>query len=359
MASTMDDVQTHELNNIRKLMSNGVNHLQVQDRYILPPYERPRMSEVSFSEGLPVVDLKDLEGPYRSRVLQEIGRACEDGGFFQIVNHGVPDTVMKSMMGIAKEFFEMPVEHRACLYSEDRKQRVRLSTSFDILKEKVHHWRDYLTHPCHPLEEFMGSWPEKPAAYREIAGKYAVELRTLCLKLLAAISEALGLDSDYLNRVFGNHDQMMGINYYPPCPNPDLTIGIAGHSDSGAITILMQGDVSGLQVLKNGRWVAVEPIPNAFVVNLGDQVQVVSNGRFRSAEHRAVTNTSKARISIPMFWIPAVDAFIAPAPSMVDEQHPPLYRGYKFEEFWKVFRSNGLTTLLDYFKIEYPENGSH
>jgi len=85
----------------------------------------------------------------------------------------------------------------------------------------------------------------------------------------------------------------------------------------------------------------------------------VSNGRFRSVEHRAVTNTSKARISIPMFWIPAVDAFIAPAPSMVDEQHPPLYRGYKFEEFWKVFRSNGLTTLLDYFKIEYPENGSH
>jgi isopenicillin N synthase-like dioxygenase len=107
-----------------------------------------------------------------------------------------------------------------------------------------------------------------------------VELRTLCLKLLAAISEALGLDSDYLNRVFGNHDQLMGINYYPPCPNPDLTIGIAGHSDSGAITILMQGDVSGLQVLKNGRWVAVEPIPNAFVVNLGDQVQVGSSKKY-------------------------------------------------------------------------------
>jgi isopenicillin N synthase-like dioxygenase len=359
MASTMNDVQIHELNDIGKLMSNGINHLQVQDKYILPPSERPRMSEISYCEGLPVVDLKDLDGPYRSRVVQEIGRACEEGGFFQIVNHGVPDMVMKNMMGIAKEFFEMPVEDRAYLYSEDRKQRVRLSTSFDVLNEKVHNWMDYLTQPCHPVEEVMDSWPVKPAAYREIAGKYVVELRALCLKLLTAISEALALDSDYLNRVFGNFDQMMGINYYPPCPNPDLTIGLAGHSDSGAITVLMQGDVSGLQVQKNEKWVAVEPIPNAFVVNLGDQVQVVSNGRFKSVEHRAVTNASTARISIPTFCIPVMDSFIAPAASMVDEQHQPLYRGYKFEEFWKVFRSKGLTTNLDHFKIEYPENASH
>lgn len=355
MAYTVDNVQIQKLN-IGKLMSNGINHLQVQDKHILPSNERPRMAEVSYSESLPVVDLKDLDGPYRKRVVQKIGHACEEGGFFQIVNHGVPDTVMKNMMGIAKEFFEMPVENRASLYSEDRKQRVRLSTSFDIHKEKVHNWMDYLTQPCHPVEEVMGSWPEKPAAYREIAGKYVVELRTLSLRLLAAISEALALDSDYLNRVFGKHEQLMNINYYPPCPNPDLTMGLAGHSDSGAITVLMQGDISGLQVQKNGKWVAVEPIPNAFVVNLGDQVQVVSNGRFKSVEHRAVTNASTARISIPTFFIPAMDAFVAPASSLVDEQHPPMYRGYKFEEFWKFFRSKGLTALLDHFKIEYPEN---
>ena len=77
-----------------------------------------------------------------------------------------------------------------------------------------------------------------------------------------------------MDRIFGKHDQLMAINYYPPCPNPDLTLGIPGHSDGGGITVLMQGDVSGLQVLKNGKQVVIEPVANAFVVNLGDQLQV-------------------------------------------------------------------------------------
>jgi len=111
--------------------------------------------------------------------------------------------------------------------------------------------------------------------------------------------------------------------------------------------------VSGLQVLKNGKWVSVKPIANAFVVNLGDQLQVVSNGRFRSVEHRAVTNMDSARISIPTFWNPGEDAFIAPAASMVDEQHPAVYRGYNFEEFARAFWSQGLKgkSVLDRFKI--------
>ena len=102
-------------------------------------------------------------------------------------------------------------------------------------------------------------------------------MRALILRLLAAISEALGLDSDYLNQILGKHSQVMSINYYPSCPNPDLTIGVAGHSDGGAITVLMQGDVSGLQVFKNGKWAAVEPIANALVVSLGDLLQVRKN----------------------------------------------------------------------------------
>jgi len=335
-------------------LSNGINNLKVQERYILPPHERPQMSQISYSQSIPVIDLKDLDGPNRTTLVHQIRRACEEDGFFQIVNHGVPKNVMQSMMGIAKEFFEMPIEDRACLYSEDTKQPVRLSTSFNISEDKVLKWMDYLTHPCHPLEEVIGSWPEKPAAYRDIAGKYACEVRALILRLLAAISEALGQDSDYLNKILGNHTQVMYINYYPSCPNPDLTLGSGSHTDATALTVLMQNDVSGLQVIKNGKWVAVEPIANAFVVNLGDQLQVVSNGIFRSVQHRAVTNMQSARISIPTFYLPGDDAFIAPATSMVDEQHPDVYRGYKFEEFWEDFWKEGSKgkSAVDRFKLE-------
>ncbi|GLJ42602.1 hypothetical protein SUGI_0883010 [Cryptomeria japonica] len=116
----------------------------------------------------------------------------------------------------------------------------------------------------------------------------------------------------------------------------------------------MQGDVSGLQVLKDGKWFAVEPIRNAFVVNVADQIQVISNGRFKSAEHWGITNTTTARISIPTFYGPSSDAFIAPVASMVDEEHPALHRGYKFEEYMKAFWSQGLKgkSILDRFKIE-------
>ncbi|KAH9305538.1 hypothetical protein KI387_009942, partial [Taxus chinensis] len=261
-------------NAVEKLMSNGVNHLQVKQEYIFPPHERPQMSKVSHSHTIPVIDLKDLDGADRKKVVNEIRSACEQDGFFQIVNHGVEESVMKSMMEIAKEFFEMPVEDRAYLYSEDPlKKSVRVSTSFNVTKDKVLNWRDYLRHPCHPLEEAVPSWPEKPAAYREVTKKYAKEMRAMILRLLAAISEALGQDYYYLDRMFGKHSQVLLVNYYPSCPNPDLTFGIAPHSDPGGITVLMQGDVSGLQVLKDDKWVSVEPIPNAFVVNLADQLQ--------------------------------------------------------------------------------------
>jgi len=84
------------------------------------------------------------------------------------------------MMDIAKEFFEMPVEDRACLYSENSRQLVRLSTSTNVSKEKVHDWKDYLRHPCHPLEEVIGSWPEKPAAYRSVNKKFLDTARQIC-----------------------------------------------------------------------------------------------------------------------------------------------------------------------------------
>lgn len=109
---------------------------------------------------------------------------------------------------------------------------------------------------------------------REVVGEYCRNARDLALRLLEAISESLGLEKDYIDKALGKHGQHMAINYYPPCPQPDLTYGLPGHSDPNAITILLQDDVPGLQVLRDGKWVAVSPIPSTFIVNIGDQIQV-------------------------------------------------------------------------------------
>lgn len=104
--------------------------------------------------------------------------------------------------------------------------------------------------------------------------EYCRNVKGLAERLLEAISESLGLEKDYMNRALGKHGQHMAINYYPPCPQPELTYGLPGHADPNVVTLLLQDDVAGLQVFNNGRWVAVKPMPHRFTVNIGDQIQV-------------------------------------------------------------------------------------
>ena len=104
---------------------------------------------------------------------------------------------------------------------------------------------------------------------------YCGEVRKLGFRLLGLISLSLGLEEDYIERVLGEQEQHMAINYYPECPEPELTYGLPAHTDPNALTILLQDEhVAGLQVLREGRWFAVDPYPDAFVINIGDQLQV-------------------------------------------------------------------------------------
>ena len=110
---------------------------------------------------------------------------------------------------------------------------------------------------------------------REIAVAYAKEIRMVERRLLGLLSQAVGLEEEHLPSKFGpDRLQMMSLNYYPACPRPDLTIGLQGHSDASAVSILLQ-DLVGLQVLKDGHWLSVDPVPNAFVVNAGDILEVI------------------------------------------------------------------------------------
>lgn len=118
---------------------------------------------------------------------------------------------------------------------------------------------------------------------REIVSEYCREVRRLGLRLLGMISLSLGLEEDYIEKALGEQEQHMAVNYYPQCPEPDLTYGLPKHTDPNALTILLQDpNVAGLQVLKDGdHWIAVNPRPNALVINLGDQLQVTQRTRWR------------------------------------------------------------------------------
>ncbi|GMP54333.1 hypothetical protein CsSME_00019537 [Camellia sinensis var. sinensis] len=107
-----------------------------------------------------------------------------------------------------------------------------------------------------------------------VTKEYLEELWQLALKIAGALSEDLGLDRDYIEKSLGEGCQIAAFNYYPPCPEPDRTLGLAAHSDHGGVIILMENDVAGLQVKHNHKWVFVPHVPGSFVVNIGDNTEV-------------------------------------------------------------------------------------
>lgn len=113
--------------------------------------------------------------------------------------------------------------------------------------------------------------------YSESIETYTKEIRKLCEKLMRCIAMSLGLRAERFKEMFGEAVQAIRMNYYPPCPRPDLVLGLSPHSDGSALTILQQkqGSSVGLQVLKDNKWVSIQPIPNALVVNVGDTLEVI------------------------------------------------------------------------------------
>ncbi|PIM97794.1 Iron/ascorbate family oxidoreductase [Handroanthus impetiginosus] len=257
-----------------QLISAGFPYPTLPLSYIRPEPERPKLSEVEDYYSAPVIDLGCSDPKF---LAQQISQACQEHGFFQVTNHGVSIETTEKMLKMANEFFDLPVEEKMKYYSNDPSKTVRLSTSSNLHKEKVHNWRDYLRLHCYPLDKYVKEWPTNPPPFKEIVGDYCTDIRQLGLRLEEAISESLGLDKDYINKTLGEQGQHMAINYYPPCPEPELTYGLPAHTDPNTLTILLQdAEVAGLQVFKDGKWLAVKPYPNALVVNIGDKLQVRS-----------------------------------------------------------------------------------
>lgn len=209
---------------------------------------------------------------------------------------------------------------------------------------------------------------------REMVAEYGREVVKLGGKLMKAFSMNLGLEEDFLLNSFGGEENVgacLRVNYYPKCPQPDLTLGLSPHSDPGGMTILLPDEnVAGLQVRRNDSWVTVKPAPNAFIINIGDQiqvplrlleqfhdhviagagkkiliclvyVQVLSNAIYQSVEHRVIVNSNKDRVSLAFFYNPKSDLLIEPSKELVTEDRPALYPPMTFDEYRLYIRTKG------------------
>ncbi|KAK5784008.1 hyoscyamine 6-dioxygenase-like [Gossypium arboreum] len=320
-----------------ELLSSWCYDGSLPESYVMPPERRPGNLVVPLEKSIPVIDLQ-CHDP--KDTIQQILKASQDYGFFQVINHGVSEELMDETMNVAEEFHAMPGLDKERECGKDANGSCKLYTSsYAYSREDFHYWRDAVTHPCRPLDERIQYWPEKPTRYREVVGTYSVEMWKLSCRILEFICEGLGLSADYFSNDLTQVPKIM-INHYPPCPAPSLTLGLSKHCDPTIITILLQGQINGLQVFKDGRWIGVQPLPHALVVNIGYLLQIISNGKLKGAEHRVVTNSRYARTTICFFVYPRDESLIEPAKDLVNASNPAIYKAFKFVDFVTAFVLN-------------------
>ncbi|KAK7853772.1 1-aminocyclopropane-1-carboxylate oxidase like protein 6 [Quercus suber] len=246
-------------------------------------------SQTCTKKTIPLIDLSHFNSPTkRHQLVEQIRDATSTWGFFQVINHGIPKSVLDETINAIKAFHDQPHEVKSKLYNREKERQGVMYSS---------------------------NW-------------------SYCLK--GWVWRQRGL------RIWG---KLVVGHCYPYCPQPDLTVGITSHTDSG-LTVLLQNQVGGLQVKHGDEWVDVEPIPGALTVNIGDFIQIISNDNYVSVEHRVLAKASKEpRISVVAFFNVGTQAdsdYFGPLPELLSPDKPALYRKFTVPEFFESFFSKGL-----------------
>ena len=286
-------------------------------------------------DELPVIDISALvDGSGISTVAAEIDAACRDTGFFYVTGHGVPAELQERIDRLAREFFALPGHEKARVAMRHGGRAWRgwfplegeLTSGVPDEKEGFYFGEELSADdarvrarlPLHGANLF----PERPSGLRDAVVEYMTAVTDVGHALLRAISVGLGLDDAWFDRhLTAAPTVLFRVFRYPPLDEPTngeaegkVKWSVGEHTDYGLITILAQDDVAGLEVRSRDGWVAAPPIADAFVVNLGDMLERMTGGVYRSTPHRVRNTSARERYSFPLFLDPAWDAEVLPVP---------------------------------------------
>ncbi|KAK1385931.1 protein DOWNY MILDEW RESISTANCE 6-like [Heracleum sosnowskyi] len=321
-------------------------------------FKNPEDSNALPGDSIPVIDYshlisKDLD--QQAKCVSQLGKACRDWGFFLVKNHGIPEKLYETLFEKWQEFNSMSDDEKLEFkMTKGVMDRIRFGSSnnFTTRYDKVRFWRDYLKLFVHP--DFNS--PHKPAGFSEILLELSTKQRGVMKKLLGGVSKSLEVEESYLYNMaeMDKGIEFLVTNVYLPCPQPELAIGIPPHTDFGLFTMLASNGVGGLQIQQKGKWFSVIAQPNHLMVNLGDQMEILTNGKYKSVVHRAIVNSETVRLSMATSFGPGVNNFVVPAPKFVcTKTNPPAYRGMKYGDYLISDQSNttNAVTSLDMVRI--------
>ncbi|KAF7026457.1 hypothetical protein CFC21_038567 [Triticum aestivum] len=273
---------------------------------------------------------------------ESLHRFPQDWGFFQViclqlVNHSVPDDVLESMKANIQQFFQLPAETKK-RFAQEQGQLEGYGQLFVVSEDQKLDWADMLFLYTQPPEMRNAKfWPDQPATFRSALNRYSGAVKDLSDSLLATMAKNLGLKREAIADKCIHGMQKVRINYYPPCAQAEKVVGLSPHSDANLLTLVLQvNHVQGLQIKRNGSWLPVKPVSGAFVVNIGDMFEVLTNGRYRSIEHRAVVDPKEERLSIAAFQFPDIHTMIGPLKEMTGHEDD-AYKTSDLESFMKIF----------------------
>ncbi|KAL6898020.1 hypothetical protein ACP4OV_006616 [Aristida adscensionis] len=308
-------------------------------RYVQREQDRPGglLLAADMPEPIPVVDLSRL--PSDAGEAAKLRSALATWGLVIVTNHGVEAYVVDGLTEAAREFFRQPMEEKLKCSNLVEGKRFRLEGYGNdpvMAQDQILDWNDRLHLNMEPEEHRdLAQWPQHPEPFRDLMLKYASKIKTVRDNILRAMAEILELDEDYFISQMGDKAEAVArFNYYPPCPMPELVFGLKPHTDGSLLTVvLLDRDVGGLQVQRDGVWFNVPSIPDTLLINMGDSMEIMCNGIFKSPVHRVVTNADKERMSLAMFYGVGSDKVLEPAPGLLDEKRPARYRRITVKDF--------------------------
>ncbi|KAJ4752262.1 Gibberellin 3-beta-dioxygenase [Rhynchospora pubera] len=279
-------------------------------------------------DAIPVIDLND------PKLIAKIGKACEEWGIFIISNHGIESELLNQLCSQMHRLFALPAEVKLKVAKTEGNDAGYGGAPVSHFFPKFS-WSEGFAIVGSPVDHAKKLWPDDYSSFCEIIEEYNKAINSLGCRLIHAMLLSLGVSEEELCQTpIGDSSKVktaMHLNSYPACTNPDWVLGLPPHTDSAYVAILYQNGVPGLQVLRckddisPTRWVTVPAVPNTFVVNIGDLLHVLSNGRFHNVLHR-VTISKINRLSCACFFGPQADVKVGPLSKLAGLEQSPLYR---------------------------------
>ena len=276
--------------------------------------------------SLPVIDFSQLNGDpgQREAFLATLNNAARDVGFFYLTGHGISQRLLDDVQRVSRQFFALTEQEKLSVQmansphfrgynragSEITRSQPDYREQFDIGAD-----RRAIDNPDAPWQRLQGpnQWPATLPELRSLLTRWQQEMTSVALELLRAFAEALSLPRNAFDDLYGEFpNEHIKLIRYPGRADGESRQGVGAHKDSGFLTLLLQDDQAGLQVeVTPDNWVDAAPLPGSFVVNIGELLELATNGYLRATVHRVVSpQAAHERLSVAFFLGAQLDAVV-------------------------------------------------